>query len=70
MRVNASSLHIRAAATSTPGTLNDLTTDLIMANNNNLRGIIIVAAFVELSAAYDTVNHITHNPNTETLQHN
>ena len=32
MRVNADSLLIRAAATST---LNDLTTDLIMANNNN-----------------------------------
>ena len=36
MRVNAASLHIRAAITSTSGTLNDLTTDLIMANNNNL----------------------------------
>ena len=35
MRVNADSLLIRAAATSTSGTLNDLTTDLIMANNNN-----------------------------------
>ena len=35
MRVNAGSLLIRAAATSTSGTLNDLTTDLIMANNNN-----------------------------------
>ena len=34
MRVNADSLLIRAAATSTSGTLNDLTTDLIMANNN------------------------------------
>ena len=34
--VNADSLLIRAAATSTSGTLNDLTTDLIMANNNNL----------------------------------
>ena len=33
--VNAASLHIRAATTSTSGTLNDLTTDLIMANNNN-----------------------------------
>ena len=33
--VNADSLLIRAAATSTSGTLNDLTTDLIMANNNN-----------------------------------
>ena len=31
MHVNAASLHIRAANTSTPGTLNDLTTDLIMA---------------------------------------
>ena len=38
MRVNADSLLIRAAATSTSGTLNDLTTDLIMANNNNNRG--------------------------------
>ena len=36
MRVNADSLLILAAATSTSGTLNDLTTDLIMANNNNL----------------------------------
>ena len=35
MRVNAASLLIRAAATSTSVTLNDLTTDLIMANNNN-----------------------------------
>ena len=35
MRVNADSLLIRAAATLTSGTLNDLTTDLIMANNNN-----------------------------------
>ena len=35
MRVNADSLLIRAAATSTSGTLIDLTTDLIMANNNN-----------------------------------
>ena len=34
--VNADSLLIRAAATSTSGTLNDLTTDLIMANNNNI----------------------------------
>ena len=32
--VNADSLLIRAAATWTSGTLNDLTTDLIMANNN------------------------------------
>ena len=38
MRVNADSLLIRAAATSTSGTLNDLTTDLIMANNNNSVG--------------------------------
>ena len=37
MRVNAASLDIRDATTSTPGTLNDLTTDLIMANNNNIR---------------------------------
>ena len=36
MRVNAASLDIRDATTSTPGTLNDLTTDLIMANNNLL----------------------------------
>ena len=36
MRVNAASLDIRDATTSTPGTLNDLTTDLIMANNNNM----------------------------------
>ena len=35
MRVNAASLDIRDATTSTPGTLNDLTTDLIIANNNN-----------------------------------
>ena len=35
MCVNADSLLIRAATTSTSGTLNDLTTDLIMANNNN-----------------------------------
>ena len=36
MRVNAASLDIRDATTSTPGTLNDLTMDLIMANNNNM----------------------------------
>ena len=36
MRVNAASLDIRDSTTSTPGTLNDLTTDLIMANNNNI----------------------------------
>ena len=36
MRVNAASLDIRDATTATPGTLNDLTTDLIMANNNNI----------------------------------
>ena len=35
MRLNAASLDIRDATISTPGTLNDLTTDLIMANNNN-----------------------------------
>ena len=35
MRVNAVSLLIRAETTTTSGTLNDLTTDLIMANNNN-----------------------------------
>ena len=34
MRVNADSLLIRAATTSTSGTLNDLTTDLIIANSN------------------------------------
>ena len=34
MHVNADSLLIRAATTSTSGTLNDLTTDLSMANNN------------------------------------
>ena len=34
MRVNADSLLIRAATTSTSVTLNDLTTALIMANNN------------------------------------
>ena len=33
--VSSQSLDIRNATTSTPGTLNDLTTDLIMANNNN-----------------------------------
>ena len=41
MRVNADSLLIRAAATSTSGTLNDLTTDLIMANNNNNHRLLI-----------------------------
>ena len=39
MRVNAVSLLIRAATTTTSGTLNDLTTDLIMANNNRIRSI-------------------------------
>ena len=39
MRVNADSLLIRAIATSTSGTLNDLTTDLIMANNNMLMSL-------------------------------
>ena len=46
MRVNADSLLIRAAATSTSGTLNDLTTDLIMANNNNIlfeRGLSVLS---------------------------
>ena len=33
--MSSQSLDIRDATTSTPGTLNDLTTDLIMANNNN-----------------------------------
>ena len=37
MRINVDSLLIRAATTSTSGTLNDLTTDLIMANNNSIR---------------------------------
>ena len=41
MRVNADSLLIRAAATSTSGTLNDLTTDLIMANNNNYNNMLV-----------------------------
>ena len=41
MRVNADSLLIRAATTTTSGTLNDLTPDLIMANNNNRLEIII-----------------------------
>ena len=42
MRVNADSLLIRAATTSTSGTLNDLTTDLIMANNNMSSATVIV----------------------------
>ena len=42
MRVNADSLLIRAAATSTSGTLNDLTTDLIMANNNNNMWVLVL----------------------------
>ena len=33
--LSSQSLDIRDATTSTPGTLNDLPTDLIMANNNN-----------------------------------
>ena len=37
MCVNADSLLIRAATTSTSGTFNDLTTDLIMANNNTTK---------------------------------
>ena len=45
MRVNADSLLIRAAATSTSGTLNDLTTDLIMANNNNNNNRVIKQVF-------------------------
>ena len=44
--VNADSLLIRAAATSTSGTLNDLTTDLIMANNNNRGGVVCFVDFV------------------------
>ena len=38
MDVNSDSLLIRAATTSTSGTLNDLRTDLIMANNHNTSG--------------------------------
>ena len=49
MRVNADSLLIRAAATSTSGTLNDLTTDLIMANNNN--NITITAQHTDINIA-------------------
>ena len=52
MHVNAASLDIRDATTSTPGTLNDLTTDLIMANNNNN-----ICVAVDLTAGFDTVNH-------------
>ena len=37
MHVNADSLLIRAATTSTSGPFNDLRTDLIMANNNMMR---------------------------------
>ena len=44
MRVNAASLDIRDATTSTPGTLNDLTTDLIMANNNNNKEFLHIQA--------------------------
>ena len=40
MHVNADSLLIRATTTSISGTLNDLTTDLIMANNNNTNLIV------------------------------
>ena len=40
MCVNADSLLIRAATTSISGTLNDLTADLIMANNKGISGII------------------------------
>ena len=46
MRVNADSLLIRAAATSTSGTLNDLTTDLIMANNNIVPGMFVCSSFL------------------------
>ena len=41
MHVNADSLFIRAATTWTSGGLNDLTTDLIMANNNNSATVIV-----------------------------
>ena len=47
MRVNADSLLIRAAATSTSGTLIDLTTDLIMANNNNNNALCPIALNVD-----------------------
>ena len=60
MRVNADSLLIRAAATSTSGTLNDLTTDLIMVNNNNqdtLSSVIRNTAFFD-----NVVNQISHPP--------
>ena len=56
MRVNADSLLIRAAATSTSGTLNDLTTDLIMANNNNNN--MSVAYF--MTDALPGVNHMQY----------
>ena len=39
MYVNTDSLIIRAAPTSTSGTLNDLRTDLTMENNNKGRGV-------------------------------
>ena len=42
MRVNADSLLIRAAATLTSGTLNDLAADLIVANNNNNNSSVLV----------------------------
>ena len=61
MRVNADSLLIRAAATSTSGTLNDLTTDLIMANNNNNKETIF-------TRHYQTVLPLLANNRKDTLQ--
>ena len=49
MRVNADSLIIRAATTSTSGTLNDLTTDLTMANNNSYN--LIKCLFIDVYGA-------------------
>ena len=43
MHVNADSLLTRAATISTSGTLNDLRTDLIMANNNGTERKIIIS---------------------------
>ena len=51
MRVNADSLLIRAATTSTSGTLNDLTTDLIMANNNN-NSVLSIAMLIVSSSRW------------------
>ena len=52
MRVNAASLDIRDATTSTPGTLNDLTTDLIMANNNNNRKMLSAVCLLPIPLAF------------------